>query len=76
MRCSFPRKVGFLPDGKTITFSYKESSLEFAHFQLPCGKCLACRLERARQWAVRGFHEAQMHPHSSFITLTYADPLS
>jgi len=44
-------------DGKAIT--------------LPCGKCLSCLLERARQWAVRCMHEARMHEQNSFLTLTY-----
>lgn len=40
--------------------------------QLPCGRCVGCRLERSRQWATRIMHEAQMHGvNNSFITLTY-----
>lgn len=38
---------------------------------LPCGRCIGCRLERARQWAVRIMHEAKMHDENSFVTLTY-----
>lgn len=38
---------------------------------LPCGKCIGCRLERSRQWAIRCVHEAQLHEHNCFITLTY-----
>lgn len=41
--------------------------------QLPCGKCIGCRLERSRQWAVRCMHEAKMHEENSFLTLTYND---
>ncbi|UOF78314.1 replication associated protein [Microviridae sp.] len=73
MRCTDPRTVGFLDDGKTISWSQKTYSKEYATFQLPCGQCLACRLEYARQWAVRCIHEAQMHEKNCFITLTYAD---
>lgn len=40
---------------------------------LPCGQCIGCRKEKARQWAVRIMHEAQMHPSSCFVTLTYDD---
>lgn len=39
--------------------------------QLPCGRCIGCRLERSRQWAVRMMCESQMHDVSSFVTLTY-----
>lgn len=38
---------------------------------LPCGKCAACRLEYARQWAVRCVHENSLHSSSCFLTLTY-----
>lgn len=40
---------------------------------LPCGQCVGCRLERARQWAVRCMHEASLHEDNSFLTLTYDD---
>lgn len=40
---------------------------------IPCGKCLECRLEYARQWADRCMLEAQDHKENSFITLTYDD---
>lgn len=36
-----------------------------------CGQCVGCRISRARSWAVRLYHEAQLHDNSSFITLTY-----
>lgn len=39
---------------------------------LPCGQCIGCKLERARQHAVRCQHEASLHAENSFITLTYA----
>ena len=73
MRCLSPRTVGFLADGKTISWSQKNYSKEYATFQLPCSKCIECRLEYARQWAVRCVHEAKMHKENSFITLTYSD---
>jgi hypothetical protein len=40
---------------------------------LPCGRCIGCRLERARQWAVRLVHESKTHEESCFVTLTYSD---
>jgi len=39
---------------------------------LPCGRCIGCRLEQSRQWAVRLMHEAQLHEYSYFLTLTYS----
>lgn len=38
-----------------------------------CGQCIGCRLEYSRQWAVRIMHEAQLHEHNSFVTLTYRE---
>lgn len=40
---------------------------------LPCGKCMGCRLARARGWALRCWLELQDHQHAAFITLTYSD---
>lgn len=37
----------------------------------PCGSCIGCRLETARQWAMRCTHEASLHEKNCFITLTY-----
>lgn len=39
---------------------------------LPCGRCVGCRLDRAKGWALRCAHEATLWPCSSFLTLTYA----
>lgn len=56
-------KVYFKPDKK---WSWKM-------VPIPCGKCLGCRLEYSRQWALRCVKEAKYHEHNCFITLTYAD---
>lgn len=40
---------------------------------LPCGRCIGCRLERSRQWAVRMVHEASLYPQNCVVTLTYGD---
>lgn len=40
---------------------------------IPCGQCTGCKLEKSRQWAMRCVHEAQLHAHNSFVTLTYDD---
>lgn len=38
---------------------------------VPCGRCIGCRLEKSRQWAVRCVHEASLYDANCFITLTY-----
>lgn len=42
------------------------------YMDVPCGMCIDCRLDRAREWAIRCMHEAQLHENNSWITLTYA----
>jgi len=41
--------------------------------ELPCGRCVGCRLERSRQWAVRCVHESQLHLSNCMVLLTYDD---
>lgn len=38
---------------------------------VPCGKCIGCRLDHAKEWAVRCVLESLDHVDNSFITLTY-----
>lgn len=73
MRCLYPRQVGFQYDGKTIAWSPRKIDKQYSSFQLPCGKCIECRLQYAREWAVRCYHESLMHEDNCFITLTYSD---
>ncbi|UDN67836.1 replication initiator protein [robinz microvirus RP_143] len=41
--------------------------------RLPCGKCIGCRQDKARLWAMRVIHESKMHANNCFLTLTYDD---
>lgn len=41
------------------------------HVDIPCGQCIGCRLDYAREWADRCFLEMQQHKDNCFITLTY-----
>jgi hypothetical protein len=41
--------------------------------QVNCGRCIGCRLEYSRQWAVRLMHESSLQDDNCFITLTYDD---
>lgn len=40
---------------------------------VPCGRCIGCRRDRAKTWALRCMHESQFHENNCFITLTYDD---
>ena len=40
---------------------------------VPCGKCIACRISKRREWSIRMLHELEDHQKSVFVTLTYSD---
>lgn len=39
----------------------------------PCGKCLACRINKTREWSKRLYDESLYSGSTAFITLTYDD---
>lgn len=38
---------------------------------IPCGRCIGCRIDRSRMWAIRCVHEASLYENNCFVTLTY-----
>lgn len=68
MPCNKPVKAWRDTDGVRFVGAKTLHNLTLA-----CGQCWGCRLERSRQWAIRCMHEAKMHAHNSFLTLTYND---
>jgi len=63
---------GIKPNGKmAVAFNRKEESNSPNAFKIPCGTCIGCSLDKARQWSIRCVHEAMFHEQSCFITLTY-----
>jgi len=77
MPCYNPQKAYFKRNanpetGKfSLTFNPKSSNKELAPIETPCGRCIGCRLEYSRQWAIRCIHEAKMYQNNEFVTLTY-----
>lgn len=69
--CFTPLKA-YRAHGGGVVFSSKEGFAD-RPLELPCGQCRGCRMERARQWAVRCMHEARCHERNCFVTLTYSD---
>lgn len=55
---------------RSIVFSLEEGFKD-KPVQVPCGNCIGCKLEKARQWALRCQHESLFHDRSCFVTLTY-----
>lgn len=72
MRCTRPLRASFDRAGN-VTYSSKNALPGLVPFEIECRKCLACRLNGARDKAIRCWHETRMHPSSIFITLTYSD---
>lgn len=61
------------PRQSRVVFDPRQSYKGSVAFLLPCGRCIGCRIARARDWASRMHHEAQLHDENSFVTLTYED---
>lgn len=49
------------------------SDVEAQCCQVPCGKCLECKINNSKQWALRSVAESCMHTDNWFVTLTYDD---
>jgi len=73
MPCADPIPAYRPAAGGPLQFNYPKDGRAYTPIQLPCGSCILCRQEQARQWAVRITHEAQLWEENSFLTLTYAD---
>lgn len=71
MPCYTPLDAYHAPGG--ISFNRQESF--GIKIDLPCGRCIGCRLEHAKEWALRCWHEHLMYEEegkpSMFVTLTY-----
>ena len=70
MVCYAPLAAYRKPDGG-IGFN-PSSAYRDRPITLKCGQCEGCRLAYSREWAIRCFHESQMHENNCFVTLTYA----
>nr|DAF45894.1 MAG TPA: Replication associated protein [Microviridae sp. ctkQD1] len=68
MACYRPLQAWRLSNG-SVTFTERGDCIKT--LEIPCGRCIGCRLDRAAQWAARVMHEAKSHKANCFITLTY-----
>lgn len=69
MTCYYPMSGYVQANGG---WGKKPPSVSPIELTVPCKKCIGCRLDYSREWAIRCVHEAQMHKENSYITLTYA----
>lgn len=87
MGCAHPIQAARGADGKVrilprrfgpLTLKQKLAAGERA-VELPCGRCVLCKTDKAQDWATRCQHEANQHRHpdgttnGSFVTLTFSD---
>lgn len=59
------------PSGKRSVVFSVEQGFKDRRIAVPCGKCIGCRLEYARRWAIRCVHESKLWERNCFVTLTY-----
>lgn len=59
------------PQYKINPYSRIPANPAKGEINIPCGQCMECRLQYARNWADRCMLEASLHEHNLFLTLTY-----
>lgn len=72
MSCFHPVKAFSLASGG---ISFVEKGDIRGDIKVPCGRCVGCRIDRARDWTLRILHETKLHQgvNCHFLTLTYDD---
>lgn len=60
-------------NGKRPLVFSERLGMDNSQLEIPCGQCVGCRLDNARQWATRIMHERAQHDLCCFLTLTYND---
>lgn len=73
LRSDGKKDVSFSTERARRFYAGEKLDSDGSYLSLPCGKCMPCRLERSRQWAVRIMHEAQLYRDNCFLTLTFDD---
>lgn len=82
IRVEFQNQIKTAKDGHIYKAAKILKADEYEKFQkinddlvkiqrIPCGKCIGCRLDYSKQWALRCLSESKTSSSSWFITLTY-----
>lgn len=71
MPCYHPIRAYQNESGEVVFTQQARHGNLIREFDLPCGKCTHCRMQRVADWAARITHESKMWPQNCFITLTY-----
>lgn len=86
MSCYYPRlavrlftdqdnkaHIKFLPERWDTNINMLRKRFGDDLMLLPCGHCLGCKFDKAKDWATRCVCEMQYHKEACFLTLTYND---
>lgn len=60
-------------NGKYPIMFRRTGDTEFKPTNLPCGRCMGCRIAKSKEWTIRCLHESALHDKNCFVTLTYDD---
>lgn len=64
----------FFDDTPIVRDLYDYANIKGFKIKVPCGRCIGCRLDYSRMWAIRSIHEAHSHmDNNTFVTLTFND---
>lgn len=81
MSCNWPLQAYKLHNIKTEKGKQKivlkrheiPKGAAYTALELPCGTCEGCRMQKAKEWACRCYHESTLYLENVFATLTYED---
>lgn len=74
MGCRFPQTAWPPNDqqkNRRLVFDYDRAAPGAPPMEVPCGKCIACRMRRRREWQVRMVHEGRIAGGGIMATYTY-----
>lgn len=71
MKCLCPIKVNAYNGKFTVYKKPDNSTFVMEHCVVPCGQCIACRLNYGKFWSMRMMEELKHHDAACFATLTY-----
>lgn len=71
MKCISPIRVKSA--GRFTVFNDNGNKFVSEQLIVPCGQCIACRLNYGKYWSIRMMEELKHHDKACFATLTYDD---
>lgn len=60
-------------NGNSIIVFQPQNSKDWKHILVNCSRCIDCRMDSSRKWAIRCLNELEYWDDACFITLTYKD---